>query len=47
MRSIPETLGLPIVAEIYREARDSWKLDLSLPDGTQIELFSFRRPGAP
>ncbi len=40
-----ETLGLHILAEHYREARDSWKLDLQLPDGTQLELFSF--PGAP
>ena len=30
--------------EIYREARDSWKLDLALADGTQIELFSFPDP---
>ncbi|WP_342316437.1 VOC family protein [Lysobacter sp. FW306-1B-D06B] len=37
-------LGLRIVAEAYREARDSWKLDLALPDGTQIELFSFPSP---
>jgi glyoxylase I family protein len=40
-----ETLGLRVVAEHYREARASWKLDLGLPDGSQIELFSF--PGAP
>ena len=40
-----ETLGLRIVAETYREARRSHKLDLALPDGSQIELFSF--PGAP
>ena len=40
-----EVLGLEIIAENYREARDSWKLDLRLPDGSQIELFSF--PGAP
>ena len=44
-------LGLRVVAETYREARDSWKLDLELPDGTQIELFSFPdpppRPGYP
>ncbi len=40
-----EILGLQVIAETYREARDSWKLDLALPDGTQIELFSF--PGAP
>jgi glyoxylase I family protein len=33
-------LGLPILAENYRAARDSWKLDLQLPDGGQIELFS-------
>ena len=36
------TLGLHIVAETYREARRSHKLDLALPDGSQIELFSFR-----
>ena len=40
-----EVLGLRMIRETYREARDSWKLDLELPDGTQIELFSF--PGAP
>jgi glyoxylase I family protein len=40
-----DTLGLRVVAEHYREARASWKLDLALPDGSQIELFSF--PGAP
>ena len=40
-----EMLGLRIVAETYREARRSHKLDLALPDGSQIELFSF--PGAP
>ncbi|MBY6190038.1 VOC family protein [Microbulbifer agarilyticus] len=38
-------LGLKIRAENYREARDSWKLDLQLPDGAQVELFSF--PDAP
>lgn len=37
-------LGLRMVAEAYRQARDSWKLDLALPDGTQIELFSFPSP---
>jgi len=36
-----EILGLEIIAENYREARDSYKLDLGLPDGGQIELFSF------
>ncbi|MDB4837454.1 VOC family protein [Marinomonas sp.] len=38
-------LGLEVIAENYREARDSFKLDLKLPDGGQIELFSF--PNAP
>lgn len=40
-----EILGLEIIAENYREARDSYKLDLALPDGGQIELFSF--PNSP
>ncbi len=44
-RFYTETLGLRIVAETYRAARDSYKLDLALPDGSQIELFTF--PGAP
>ena len=39
-----EVLGLPVIAEVYREARDSWKLDLRLADGMQIELFSFPAP---
>jgi glyoxylase I family protein len=39
-----EVLGLTLLAEHYREARDSWKLDLALPDGTQVELFSFPAP---
>jgi glyoxylase I family protein len=46
-----DTLGLEIVAEVHRTERDSFKLDLRLPDGTQIELFSFpsppRRPSYP
>jgi len=40
-----EVLGLKVLAEHHRAARQSWKLDLVLPDGSQIELFSF--PGAP
>ena len=28
-----EVLGLRVVAEHYRAERDSWKLDLALPDG--------------
>ena len=39
-----QVLGLKVIAEHYREARDSWKLDLALPDGTQLELFSFPNP---
>jgi glyoxylase I family protein len=37
-------LGLAVIAEIYRENRQSWKLDLALPGGGQIELFSFPDP---
>jgi glyoxylase I family protein len=40
-----QVLGLTVLAEHYRQARDSYKLDLVLPDGSQIELFSFN--GAP
>ena len=39
-----ELLGLRVLAENFREARQSWKLDLALPDGGQIELFSFPAP---
>lgn len=39
-----EVLGLPIINETLREARQSWKLDLALPDGSQLELFSFPAP---
>lgn len=39
-----QVLGLAVIAETYRTARDSWKLDLSLGDA-RLELFSF--PGAP
>jgi len=41
-----EILGLPIIRETYREARDSYKLDLALADGQQLELFSFANPPA-
>lgn len=40
-----DILGFSILAENYRERRQSYKLDLALPDGSQIELFSF--PNAP
>ncbi|MDC2890643.1 VOC family protein [Psychrosphaera sp. 1_MG-2023] len=43
-----KVLGLDIIAENYREERQSYKLDLALPDGGQIELFSFpNRPERP
>ena len=39
-----QVLGLRVVAEHLRTERQSWKLDLALPDGSQIELFSFPDP---
>ncbi len=39
-------LGLEVIAENHRSARQSWKLDLRLPDGGQLELFSFPDPPA-
>jgi len=36
-----DILGLEIIAENYRASRGSYKLDLKLPSGAQIELFSF------
>ena len=39
-----EVLGLRIVREVYREDRVSYKLDLGLEGGVQIELFSFPDP---
>ena len=39
-----ETLGCQVVAEHYREARQSYKLDLQLGDQYCIELFSFPKP---
>lgn len=44
-RFYTETLGLRVVQENYQPHRGSYKLDLALPDGGQIELFSI--PGAP
>lgn len=44
-RFYTQVLGLAIVAETYRAERESWKLDLALPDGVLLELFSF--PNAP
>lgn len=39
-----EVLGLEIVQEVYREQRDSYKLDLALNGEYIIELFSFPNP---
>ncbi len=39
-----DILGLKVIAENYREERQSYKLDLALPNGNQIELFSFPEP---
>lgn len=36
-------LGFEIIREVYREDRDSYKLDLKIGN-SQIELFSFRNP---
>jgi len=40
-----EILGLRIVAEQFRAERNSYKLDIALPDDSRIELFTF--PDAP
>jgi len=44
-RFYTQVLGLRVIAENYRAERASYKLDLALPDGSQVELFSF--VGAP
>jgi glyoxylase I family protein len=41
-----EILGLQIVREVYREARNSYKLDLAIRENYIIELFSFPNPPA-
>ena len=46
LRFYTETLGLRLIAEHYRAERRSYKTDLALPDGSQIELFSFPQPPA-
>jgi glyoxylase I family protein len=41
-------LGFEIMKETYRPERDSYKLDLRMTNGDQIELFSFpNRPPRP
>ncbi|MES2560330.1 MAG: VOC family protein [Bacteroidota bacterium] len=39
-----ETLGLKIIREVYREERQSYKLDLVLNGQYIVELFSFPLP---
>ncbi|WP_353473998.1 VOC family protein [Salipiger sp. H15] len=39
-----DLLGLEVIAETHRAERQSWKLDLRVPGGGQIELFSFPAP---
>ncbi|WP_153399835.1 SMU1112c/YaeR family gloxylase I-like metalloprotein [Chryseobacterium vaccae] len=39
-----ETLGLNMIREVYREERQSYKLDLAIGDHYVIELFSFPDP---
>ena len=39
-----ELLGLTILREVYREQRNSYKLDLEIAGQYQVELFSFPNP---
>lgn len=39
-----EVLGFEVEREVFREARNSWKLDLKVAGKYQIELFSFPNP---
>ena len=39
-----QILGLKILREVYREERQSYKLDLGIEDSYVIELFSFPNP---
>lgn len=39
-----EVLDLKIIREVYREQRQSYKLDLGIGDHYVIELFSFSNP---
>jgi glyoxylase I family protein len=43
-RFYTRVLGLKLIAETRRAARGSIKLDLAVPGGGQIELFSFPTP---
>lgn len=39
-----EVLGFQVLREVYREERESYKLDLCVGGTYQIELFSFPNP---
>lgn len=43
-RFYTQVLGLRVLAETWRAERQSYKLDLEVPGGVQIELFSFPDP---
>lgn len=43
-RFYTEVLNLPIVKEVYRAERQSYKLELAVGNRYQIELFSFPKP---
>lgn len=45
-RFYTEILGFQVVREVYREERNSYKLDLALNGRYVIELFSFPNPPA-
>lgn len=45
-RFYTEILGLKVVREVYREQRQSYKLDLEVAGQYQVELFSFPNPPA-
>lgn len=41
-----EILGMEPIREVFREERNSWKLDLALNGKYVVELFSFPNPPA-
>lgn len=43
-RFYTDVLGFEVKQEVFREARNSWKLDLKVAGKYQIELFSFPGP---
>lgn len=45
-RFYTEVLGLPVIREVCRSERNSWKLDLAVGENAMLELFSFPDPPA-